>query len=280
MVRIDGKTEVICIIGNPVEHSFSPVMHNAAFESLGLNCCYLPFRVESDKLPDALNGIRALNIRGANVTVPHKQAVIPLLDSIDKEAEFIGAVNTVKNDNGTLKGYNTDGRGFIESLKVAGIETQSRKILVLGAGGASRAVSYYLSQTASELFIHNRNRSKGMDLVNDLKGLGGNVSFMEDLRDASSAEILINATSLGLRPDDPLPVNPEILSPGQTVCDLIYWETPLLAGARKRGCRTLDGMGMLLYQGVLAFRIWTGLTPPVDLLRKVLMEQVERKRRG
>jgi shikimate dehydrogenase len=279
MVRIDGKTEVICIIGNPVEHSFSPVMHNAAFESLGLNCCYLPFRVESDKLPDALNGIRALNIRGANVTVPHKQAVIPLLDSIDKEAEFIGAVNTVKNDNGTLKGYNTDGRGFIESLKVAGIETQSRKILVLGAGGASRAVSYYLSQTASELFIHNRNRSKGMDLVNDLKGLGGNVSFMEDLRDASSAEILINATSLGLRPDDPLPVNPEILSPGQTVCDLIYWETPLLAGARKRGCRTLDGMGMLLYQGVLAFRIWTGLTPPVDLMRKVLRDEVERKRR-
>ncbi len=279
MVRIDGKTEVICIIGDPVEHSFSPAMHNAAFESIGLNCCYLPFRVESGKLPGAINGIRALNIRGANVTVPHKQAVIPLLDSIDEEAEFIRAVNTVKNDNGILKGYNTDGRGFMESLREAEIETRDRRILVLGAGGASRAVCYYLSQTASELFIHNRNRSRGLDLINDLKSLGGNVSLAEDLDVASQADILINATSLGLGPDDPLPIDPDLLSPGQTVCDLIYWETPLLVAARTRGCRTLNGLGMLLHQGVLAFRIWTGITPPVDLMRKVLREEVERKGR-
>ncbi|MBI4710664.1 MAG: shikimate dehydrogenase [Nitrospirae bacterium] len=142
---VSGKTKIIGLFGFPVEHTLSPAMHNAAFKAMGLDMRYLPFKVSPQDLPHAVRAIRALNLTGVNVTVPHKEKVISLLDEVDKEAQFIGAVNTIVNKDGKLTGYNTDGRGFMQSLSEAGIQVCGKKILIIGAGGASRAISYYLS---------------------------------------------------------------------------------------------------------------------------------------
>jgi len=277
-MEINAKTKLICLIGNPVEHSFSPNMHNAAFDQLGLNFCYLALKVEKEDIGDALKGVKAMNFRGMNVTIPHKEAVIPLLDEVEEEAEFIGAVNTVKRVDDRLVGYNTDGRGFMESLKESGINPGGMNVFILGAGGASRAVSCHLAKVASKLFIFDTDQKKGLMLVRDLKRVNDNVMLTEDKKNIKSADIVINATPLGLREDDPLPVEPDLLTKRKVVCDLIYWETPLLKTARERGCTVMNGLGMLHWQGVLAFTIWTGVNPPVDLMRDTLMRQVEKKR--
>ncbi len=269
-MKISGRTKVVGLLGYPVEHSLSPAMHNAAFAHLGLDYCYVTFSVRPDRLEHALRGITALNIAGVNVTIPHKQKVIPCLDQVNEEASFIGAVNTILNSDGALTGFNTDGRGFMESLAEAGIALKGKTVLVVGAGGACRAISYYLSEMAANLLIFDIDEKKVSGLVGDLGAIRSNVARARDLASLHGADIVINATPLGLKDSDPPPLNLSLITAGMTVCDLIYRETPLLTAAAQKGCRTVNGLGMLLHQGVLAFEIWTGIKPPVEVMRDAI----------
>lgn len=274
-MNISGKTKVTGLFGYPVEHSLSPAMHNAAFEHLNLDYCYVTFSVRPDLLGDAVKAIRALSLSGVNVTVPHKENVIPFLDEISEEASFIGAVNTIKNDNGKLTGYNTDGKGFMQSLSESGIDIRGKKILIVGAGGASRAIGYYLCKEASEVHLFDVDDKKANSLKEHLNKLKWNVSLagarsVKDKDFFSGIDIIINATPLGLKPDDPMPVDITLIKNSHVVCDLIYKETPLLREANKIGCKTMDGLGMLLWQGVFAFEIWTGIIPPVEVMRQAI----------
>jgi shikimate dehydrogenase len=272
MVQISGRTRITGLFGYPVEHTLSPAIHNAAFKAIGLDCCYVPFLVHPEHLEEAVKAIRALNLIGVNVTVPYKEKVIPFLDDIHEEASFIGAVNTVVNTGGKLTGYNTDGRGFMQALQERGISTEGKDVLVVGAGGASRAISYYLCRTAKRLYIYGRTKKKAQKLVSDLMKVHDNIMFQEEIRTIDQFQIIINATPLGLRRDDPLPIRPTLLKKDQIVCDLIYKDTQLLEQASKKGCVTLSGMGMLLWQGAFAFELLTGKKPPVKVMRNALVK--------
>lgn len=269
-MKIRGTTKITGLFGYPVQHSLSPFMHNAAFEYLELDYCYVTFPVAPGLLGDAVKGIKAMELRGVNVTVPHKEKAIPFLDRINDEAAFIGAVNTILNAEGTLTGYNTDGRGFMESLSEASITAYGKRILIIGAGGACRAIGYYLGGKAERLLINDIDGNKLGRLVSDLNSLHGNVSSRADLNNLDDVDILINATPLGLKDTDPSPVGPGSISKEMIVCDLIYRETPLLAAASAKGCKTLNGLGMLLHQGALSFEIWTGVKPPVNIMRNAI----------
>ncbi|GAB4389699.1 MAG: shikimate dehydrogenase [Thermodesulfovibrionales bacterium] len=276
-MKIGARTRVTALLGYPVEHSLSPAMHNAAFESLGLDYCYVAFPVRPDRLRDAVAAIRALPLAGANVTVPHKENVMPLLDEIDSEAAFIGAVNTVVNRGGRLLGYNTDGRGFMKGLEEAGVSVEGKNVLIVGAGGGSRAISYYISEKASGLSLFDIDADKAARLAHDLGVIRTNVRRLDALSGLDAFDVVINATPLGLKESDPLPFDAAALGPEQVAGDLIYRETPLLRTAAGRGCRTFHGLGMLLWQGVLAFELWTGQSPPHELMRKVLLEGMARR---
>ncbi|MCX7793234.1 MAG: shikimate dehydrogenase [Thermodesulfovibrionales bacterium] len=268
-MTITGKTKITGLIGYPVEHSLSPLMHNRAFHTLGLDYCYVTFPVEPSRLEDAVKGIRALGLKGVNVTVPHKEAVIKFLDSIDDEAAEIGAVNTIVNKEGLLLGYNTDGKGFMASLNENFVTVKGRRVFLVGAGGAAKAVAYYLSKEAEEVLVYDIDTRKAEALA---EGLKKNVKVSENNSAIKDADIIINATPLGLKPDDPAPVETSLLRKGQVVCDLIYKKTKLLKEAELRGCLAIDGLGMLLWQGVFAFELWTGIKPPVEIMRKALLE--------
>lgn len=269
-MKILGTTKVIGLFGYPVEHSLSPLMHNAAFEYLGLNYCYVTFSVRPETLNDAVRGIRAFNLRGVNITIPHKENVMPFLDKVSEEASFIGAVNTILNSNGTLIGHNTDGRGLMASLAEADTPVEGKTVLILGAGGACRAISYYLSEKTSKLLIFDIDKNKLERLVADLNTIRSNVISMKSPDNLDNIDMLINATPLGIKDSDPVPVNTSLITDRMTVCDLIYKDTTLLKTASARGCKTLNGLGMLLHQGVLAFEIWTGIKPPVDIMRMAI----------
>lgn len=273
-MKVNGKTKIAGIFGYPIEHTLSPEMHNSAFKALGMNNCYVPFSVSPDELAYAVQSIRSLDLLGVNITVPHKENVMPLLDRIDKEAAFIGAVNTITNKEGTLTGYNTDGRGFMSSVSEQGISVEGKDIFIAGTGGACRAVSYYLSEKASRLFLFDIDRPKAEKLANDLKEFRDNVYTAEDINEAGNAGIMINATPLGMKADDPSPVDPGLIKSSMVVCDLVYKKTRLLQEAEKKGAKTIDGSGMLLWQGVLAFELWTGVRPPVDIMREVLLSKI------
>jgi shikimate dehydrogenase len=269
-MKISGKTKVMGLFGYPVEHSLSPAMHNAAFAYLNMDCCYVTFPVTPEQLAGAVQSIRALHLGGVNITVPHKEKVIPFLDAVSEEVSFIGAVNTIAHKDGFLKGYNTDGRGFMESLSEAGIPCERKRVLIIGAGGACRAIGYYLCQKAAQLQIFDIDEDKRERVVKDLGTLCGNVTSVKKLDTLHDIDILINATPLGLRDTDPSPLGISLISRTMTVCDLIYRDTALLRAASEKGCRTLNGLGMLLHQGVLAFEIWTGIRPPVEIMRKAI----------
>jgi len=273
-MKLSGRTKITGLFGYPVEHTLSPAMHNAAFEALGLDYCYVVFLVHPDSLQEAVKAIRALHLFGVNVTIPHKEKVIPLLDEIDKEASYIGAVNTIVNSVGRLKGYNTDGRGFMQSLFEFGVSAEGKEVLIVGAGGASRAIGYYLGKEAKKLCLYDIEKEKAERLVADLKKNFDNISTVEDIARTERFHILINATPLGLKDEDPLPFETALLRSDQIVCDLIYKKTRLLDEASKKGCLTLDGLGMLLWQGVFAFELWTGVSPPVDIMRDALYKNL------
>ena len=276
---ISGKTRVCGVIGDPIEHTMSPVMHNAAFKALNLDYLYLPFRVRQEQLGQAIDGMKALNIRGLNVTIPHKVAVMPLLDKIDSLAEKIGAVNTIVNDDGVLTGYNTDAGGFMQALLEQGIEPQGKSAVILGAGGAARAISFILAERDARLTILNRQLE--FDWAEDLarritqvfkkevKALELNEKNLSAV--LARADILVNATSVGMNPNiNETPVPARLIKPELVVFDIVYnpLRTRLLREAEVTGARTIGGIDMLAWQGALAFEKWTGLQAPVDLMKK------------
>ena len=275
---ISGKTKICGLIGDPVEHTMSPAMHNAAFKDAGLDYVYVAFRVTAEKLAAAIEGMRALQMPGLNVTIPHKVNVIPLLDRLDPLAEKIGAVNTIVNDNGVLTGYNTDATGFLQPLLEKGIEPKGKNIVIVGAGGASRAVSFILADRGANIVILNRIEELewAADLaeritqafgkpVNALELTEGNLAGVVD-----RAEILVNATSVGMSPNDNVSVVPtKLLKKDLIVCDVVYnpERTQLLKDAEEAGAEVISGINMLVWQGVLAFEKWTGIKPPFDLMK-------------
>jgi len=275
MKDLSGRTCIVGIFGDPVEHSLSPAMHNAAFDALGLDWCYVPFHVLPDGLPEAVRSIRALGLRGVNITVPHKEAVLSLVDTLSPAAEAIGAVNTIVNEDGRLAGHNTDGFGFIRSLEARGISLPGTNACVLGAGGAARAVCHSLLEAGLDsLSIVNRTLAKGEALARDLTSRhpGAVIRAESGLSSLSGFRLVVNTTLLGLHASDPLPLDPALLHPDLDICDLIYTSggTPLLRVAAERGCRVTDGAGMLLWQGWQAFRLWTGQEPPVHAMAEAL----------
>ena len=273
-MKLSGRTKITGLFGYPVEHTLSPVMHNAAFEALGLDYCYVAFPVHPDYLEEAVKAIKALNFSGVNVTIPHKEKVIPFLDEIDKEASYIGAVNTIVNSNGSLKGYNTDGRGFMQYFFECGISAEGKEVLIVGAGGASRAISYYVVKEAKKVYLYDIEKEKAERLVADLKKNFDNISTVDDIARIERFHLLINATPLGLKDEDPLPFDTALLRSDQIVCDLIYKKTRLLDEASKKGCLILNGLGMLLWQGVFAFELWTRMSPPIDIMRDALYKSL------
>jgi shikimate dehydrogenase len=261
---IQAHTPVYAVIGDPVAHSLSPIMHNRALAACGLPGVYVGFQVTD--LPAAIAGIRALGIRGASVTLPHKMAVMALLDDIDDTARAIGAVNTIVNDAGVLKGTNTDGLGAVKALETA-THVAGRRTAVLGAGGAARAVAWALSRAGAKVAVFNRTVGRAAALARQLGLEWGRVDEIA----AWGAEILVNTTPVGMAPDvDVLPVTGAVLKPAMVVMDIVYTplETALLAEARRRGCTTVDGAHMLVFQGAAQFERWTGVAAPVAVMRR------------
>ena len=278
-----GETRLCGIIGDPIEHIMSPVMHNAAFEKMKVDYFYVLFRVKREQLAKAIEDMRALNIRGLNVTIPHKVSIIPFLDKLDPMAEKIGAVNTVVNDDGILTGYNTDATGFLQVLLERGIEPKGKNIVILGAGGASRAISFILAERGSNLVI--LNRLLELDWAEELasklsKIFTKEVEALELNREnlagaLDKANILVNATSVGMTPNiDQTPVTSELLKPELIVFDIVYnpIRTRLLREAEQAGAETISGIDMLVWQGALAFEKWIGLKAPIELMRKEVIK--------
>ncbi|MBK3331727.1 shikimate dehydrogenase [Persephonella atlantica] len=277
---VNGETEVYGIIGYPVKHSKSPQFQTAAFRHKNINAVYLPFEVKPENLKKAVNGIKALSIRGINITVPHKEEVIRYLDETSEEVQFIGACNTVKNIDGYLIGYNTDAYGFIEGLKEIEPQFQDKTFLILGAGGASRAVLYGLIREGAEkIFVANRTIDRVFQIIQDFSKLNRFIQEiiipvpLDKVEDyLSSTDIIVNTTSVGLKDEDPPLFDYSKVQKKHTVVDIIYKKTKLLKVAEEKGCRWQDGLPMLLYQGAKAFEIWTGEKAPVEVMRKVLQE--------
>jgi shikimate dehydrogenase len=279
---ISGKTSIYGIFGHPVEHTFSPGMHNAVFTSMGLDGCYVPFGVSPGNLGKAVKAIVPLGLRGLNITVPHKVKVIQFLDELTDDARLIGAVNTIEVRDGKLIGHNTDGRGFLRSLlEETAFRPKGKTILVIGTGGAARAVCFNLALSgAGTILLHDIDRAKAEKLGRDIRSATKTRVLALDASAlplySPHADCIINATPLGLKQNDPLPLSRELIHKGQLVCDLVYNppDTRLLKSARSRGASTLRGIGMLLYQGVIAFEIWTGKKAPVNVMKKALSRQI------
>ena len=278
-MKIKGSTNIVGLIGHPVEHSFSPPMHNAAFKALGMDYAYVAFDVNPDDLKSAICGANALNIKGFNVTIPHKIEVMKYLDELDEVASLIGAVNTIDFKN--LKGYNTDGIGAIKAIEEV-TSVKDKNVVVAGAGGASRAISFYLAKYGVEsLTILNRNVSKAQALAGDVlkSDLIGNVnadSISEINTCLKDADILVDTTPLGMDPhidDEPI-ATAEDMHENLVVFDAVYNpnETVLLKEAIKAGAKPVYGIKMLLYQGAESFKIWTGVDAPIDVMEKALKD--------
>lgn len=276
-MNIKGSTNIVGLIGHPVEHSFSPPMHNAAFESLGMDYAYVAFDVNPSNVKSAIEGARSLSIKGFNVTIPHKIEVMNHLDEIDEVAALIGAVNTIDFKN--LKGYNTDGIGAVKAIEEV-TSIKNKNVVVAGAGGASRAISFYIAKCgADNLTILNRNVEKAQNLANDVSesGLIDNVksdSIEEINAYICDADILIDTTPVGMHPnvnDTPI-VSADDMHEDLAVFDAVYNpnETVLIKEAIKAGAKPVYGIKMLLYQGAESFEIWTGKKAPVDVMEKAL----------
>ena len=276
-MEIKGSTNIVGLIGHPVEHSFSPPMHNSAFKKLGMDYVYTAFDVDPNNLKEAIGGARALNIKGFNVTIPHKIEVMKYLAEIDEIASLIGAVNTI--DFKDLKGYNTDGIGAIKAIGEV-TNVKNKNIVIVGAGGASRAISFYLAKYgADSLTILNRNVDKAQGLASDVlsSGLIDDVeSNSIDSMDLTDMDILINTTPVGMHPnvdDAPIALAGD-MHEDLVVFDAVYNpnETRLLKEAIKAGAKPVYGIKMLLYQGAESFEIWTGKKAPIDAMEEALIK--------
>jgi shikimate dehydrogenase len=274
------RSELVGAFGDPIDENPTGVMQEAAFAAAGLNWRYLLLRVTAEDLSAAVTGLRAMRFQGINLTIPHKVAVLKYLDEVSPDAALIGAVNTVRRVSTRLIGENTDGKGFLRSVREdAGIDPAGKRIVFLGAGGAARAMSVELALAgASHITIVNRTPTRGEELVRTLNeqtpAKSEFVRWVGDYPVPPEADILVNATSIGLYPNtgDKPPVMMLTVRPDLLVCDVIPNppRTSFLTAAAARGARTLDGLGMLVYQGAIAFKLWTGLEPSIPVMRQAL----------
>ncbi|HJT22098.1 MAG TPA: shikimate dehydrogenase [Nitrospira sp.] len=279
-MEINTETQFCGVIGNPIAHSLSPAIHNAAFRTLGLNFVYLAWQVEA--IGDALNGLRALgNFRGASVTIPHKVAALPFLDEVEPTARHIGAINTVVSGGGTLIGHNTDATGVLRALREGGVVLKGKKVTILGTGGAARAIAFALATEGSiqHLNLLGIEESEREALARDLHSkttLRVDHGFLDETalkRILPACDVLIHCTPIGMSPKTEATCVPAaVLHPSLTVMDIVYnpWETKLLGDAKCQGCRTISGLEMFLYQAAAQFELWTGRPAPLDVMRSVL----------
>lgn len=275
-MKIDAQTRLIGLLGYPLSHSFSPQMHNAAFAHLNLNKLYLPIEVTEQDLGVVIRGMAKMNFDGFNVTIPHKINVLKYLDEVDEAAAAIGAVNCVTIKDGRLKGYNTDGSGFVRSLEQGlGESVRGGNILLLGSGGGARAVAMTLAlRGAARINIFNRTVAKAQELAGEInaKIKSGSSAAVDEaaLREAlAGTDIIINTTSVGMSPHtEETPLEKSLLQPRHIVCDIVYnpRQTRLLQEAAETGCRILPGLPMLVYQGVESFTLWTGVPAPAEVM--------------
>lgn len=267
-MQVDSHTRLFGVIGDPVSHSLSPAMHNTAFEKTGFNGVYLAFQIKD--VQAALSGMRSMGIRGFSVTIPHKISVMAQIDAIDEMARNIGAVNTIVNDNGTLRGSNTDCLGAINALKEK-TPIVDKKVVLIGAGGAARAIAYGIKAEKGDLTIVNILEEEGRTLSKELSVPYFHLSSFSSL----DYDILINATPVGMSPDtDAMPIPLENLKEDRVVMDIVYnpIQTKLLKEAAQKGNQIVDGVAMFVYQGVAQFELWTGLDAPVNLMREVVLK--------
>jgi len=281
---ITPATKLCAVIGNPVAHSLSPAIHNAAFDELGLDFVYVAFRVED--LKSALAGMRALrNFRGMSVTIPHKIEAMGCVDEIAEVDRSIGSINTIINDNGRLIGLGTDGPGALRALTDAGVELAEKHVLMLGAGGAARAIAFTLARSTRlcTLTLLDINEEMLRGLAADLRGGTAAGIEAEPLTDEAlarameHADVIINCTPIGMHPKENVSLVPVgLFRPGQSVFDIVYTplETRLLADARSHGLTVISGVEMFINQAVLQFRHFTGIDPPVEVMRRVVMERL------
>ena len=279
---------IFAVFGNPVEHSLSPVMHNAAYKALGMDCEYHKFRVTLDDLESAIMGAKAMGFGGLNLTIPLKEKALGIVEP-DTMAQAIGAVNTIEFSDETIAGiagitgivgHNTDGIGAVKALAASGVDIPDSRILILGAGGAARAVAYQLAKDGARVTIANRTLGRAQDLAGNVRSVGNaNGTGLEELPElTANADIIINTTSVGMHPDtDRTLVTADMMHTGQVIFDIVYspLETRLLLEAKKAGAVTIDGIRMLVLQGAESFRIWTGIKPPVGVMEQAVRDVLE-----
>ena len=284
--NITGKTKLTGVMGYPVDHTLSPQMHNTQFEKLKLDFIYVPFSVKPEEVEHAVAGIRALNMVGVNVTVPHKEAVIPYLDDITPLARTLGAVNTIKNEEGVLIGDNTDGYGFEKSVEEdADFHLKDHSLVIIGTGGAGRAIAITAAfSQAIKIILVDVVLEKAQKIIREftskpelmalkqpeLAALSPNDEALKVV--LADCDLIVQATPLGMKPEDPLPISPECLPEGKVVCDIVYVRktTPFLDLALQKNCRIVHGLGMLVHQGARAFEIWTGQKPDTSLMKQTV----------
>ncbi len=287
-MKLSGRTQVVGVIGHPVGHSRSPEMHNAAFEALGLDWVYVAFEVAPEALPEALKGASALGIRGLNVTVPHKPAALALADEASEEARLVGAANTLVFKPDGIYADTTDGYGFRKSLEAAGVDPKGWRVVILGAGGVARSLLVTLLQLeAASVVLVNRTYERAVELAERARSLQaatavsavqlGTPGADEAL---AQSELVVNATSYGMSPrhEVPLLFPADLLESTQVVFDTIYTplETELLKAARRKGCFVINGVDMLVWQGARSFELWTGQAPPVEVMKKALLQSLQK----
>lgn len=279
--RITSHTKILCVIGHPIEHSMSPTMWNPALQELELDYMYVAFDVHPDSLEKAINGIRSLGITGVNVTIPHKKAVIKYIDVVDPIALKIGAINTIKNEEGILKARNTDAGGAKKSLLDIGFDISGKDILILGSGGVSRSIAYILAEEANKIvltdLIEERATSVASEIRDNMKvDIEGKLNNRDNIEEyIKKADILINATPIGMYPKvDETPISKDLLHDDLFVFDVVYnpLETRLMKEAAETGCVTLGGLDMLVNQGILAFEWWLNKKPNKDLMKNKIIE--------
>ncbi len=276
---VSGETMVFALIGDPIDHTMSPTIQNAAFRSTRLNAIYVPFRVERARLRFAIQGLKSLGVRGFNVTTPHKTAMFQYLDEVETNAAEIRSINTVKCDQGRLTGFNTDGAGAISALIEAGVSPAGKSILLFGAGGAARAIAHSLAGQRCEINFVNRTVSRARRLARLMHvkfGIKANcvsLSGQSLRRHVQSADIILNASAMGMAGNENLPIHKRWLRSDQWVFDIVYRpvKTLLLRNAVLAGARTIDGLDMLVGQGACSFTIWTGKKAPVSEMRRAIV---------
>ncbi len=287
-INLSGKTKIVTLIGNPVEHSMSPKMHTAAFKEINKDIIYIATKVENSQIKEAIHGLKALNFKGANVTVPHKVEAMKYVDEIEPIAQKIGAINTIINDNGSLKATNTDALGFIRSLKDTGIDIANTNAVMIGAGGVARAISFSLLQeNIKELLLTDLQDDVALSLQSNLQKYYSKEKITyfesnnEELKKAiDKANLVINCTPVGMSPNiDRSPVPEEFLRAELTIFDAIYnpLDTLLIKQAKNIGAKTISGMKMFLYQGVEAFERWTNEKAPISVMEKMILEGLSNK---